>query len=406
MMKIPKADVLLILLMFIAQTLRPQERFVTWREIKSSDIQVGAERFSLYLPLLKNKKVAIVANQTSMVSTIHLVDTLLSLKINIVKIFAPEHGFRGEAEAGALILNGKDIKTGLPTISLYGKQKKPTQENLKDVDVILFDIQDVGVRFYTYISTLHYVMEACVENTKELIVLDRPNPNGFYVDGPVLEKEYASFVGMHSVPLVHGMTIGEYAQMINGEKWLNNKRLCKLKVIPVKGYNHTLFYRPPVNPSPNLNSIESIYLYPSLGLFEGTKVSVGRGTYTPFSIIGYPGFSHGDFTFKPVAIKGMSENPFYQDTLCNGINLSEFARNYLKVNKSIYLFWLIGMYESYPAKDKFFTSFFDKLAGTDTLRKQIIAGKTEGDIRKSWKMKIDNFKKIRKKYLLYTDFEN
>lgn len=406
MMKIPKADVLLILLMFIAQTLRPQERFVTWREIKSSDIQVGAERFSLYLPLLKNKKVAIVANQTSMVSTIHLVDTLLSLKINIVKIFAPEHGFRGEAEAGALILNGKDIKTGLPTISLYGKQKKPTQENLKDVDVILFDIQDVGVRFYTYISTLHYVMEACVENTKELIVLDRPNPNGFYVDGPVLEKEYASFVGMHSVPLVHGMTIGEYAQMINGEKWLNNKRLCKLKVIPVKGYNHTLFYRPPVNPSPNLNSIESIYLYPSLGLFEGTKVSVGRGTYTPFSIIGYPGFPHGDFTFKPVAIKGMSENPFYQDTLCNGINLSEFARNYLKVNKSIYLFWLIGMYESYPAKDKFFTSFFDKLAGTDTLRKQIIAGKTEGDIRKSWKMKIDNFKKIRKKYLLYTDFEN
>ncbi len=405
-MKIPKADVLLILLMFIAQTLRPQERFVTWREIKSSDIQVGAERFSLYLPLLKNKKVAIVANQTSMVSTIHLVDTLLSLKINIVKIFAPEHGFRGEAEAGALILNGKDIKTGLPTISLYGKQKKPTQENLKDVDVILFDIQDVGVRFYTYISTLHYVMEACVENTKELIVLDRPNPNGFYVDGPVLEKEYASFVGMHSVPLVHGMTIGEYAQMINGEKWLNNKRLCKLKVIPVKGYNHTLFYRPPVNPSPNLNSIESIYLYPSLGLFEGTKVSVGRGTYTPFSIIGYPGFPHGDFTFKPVAIKGMSENPFYQDTLCNGINLSEFARNYLKVNKSIYLFWLIGMYESYPAKDKFFTSFFDKLAGTDTLRKQIIAGKTEGDIRKSWKMKIDNFKKIRKKYLLYTDFEN
>lgn len=405
-MKILKATVLLILFMFIAQILRSQERFVTWKEINSFDIQVGAAQFRLYLPLLKNKKVAIVANQTSMVSTIHLVDTLLSLKINIVKIFAPEHGFRGEAEAGAFLLSGKDIQTGLPIISLYGKQKKPTQENLKDVDVILFDIQDVGVRFYTYISTLHYIMEACAENMKELIVLDRPNPNGFYVDGPVLEKEYTSFVGMHPVPLVHGMTIGEYAQMINGEKWLNNKMLCKLKVIPVKGYNHTLFYRPPVNPSPNLNSIESIYLYPSLGLFEGTRVSVGRGTYTPFSIIGYPGFPHGTITFKPVSIKGMSENPLYQDTLCDGINLSEFARNYLKVNKSIYLFWLIGMYESYPVKDKFFTSFFDKLAGTDALRKQIILGKTEEDIRKSWKIKIDNFKKIRKKYLLYTDFED
>jgi len=370
-----------------------------------NDIKVGAERTALYFPLLKDKYIAVVANQTSKLGNTHLVDTLFNSGMKLIKIFCPEHGFRGKAGAGEFVNDNVDLKTGLPIFSLYGKNRKPRASDLKEIQVIIFDIQDVGARFYTYISTLHYVMEACAENNIELIVLDRPNPNGFYVDGPVLDMKYKSFVGMHPVPLVHGLTIGEYAQMINGEKWLAGKVQCKLKVVPVENYNHKMLYKLPVKPSPNLSTMSAIYLYPSLCLFEGTIVSVGRGTDKPFQIFGHPDLLIGDYKFKPHSIPGVSANPKLGGKLCTGFDLTEFSDGYFPNYKKIYLFWLIETYKELKDKPDFFNNFFDKLAGNSTLRKQILNGLSEEEIRKSWQPDLIKFKKIRKKYLLYPDFE-
>lgn len=362
---------------------------------------VGAERFEEYLSLVKNKKVGILTNQTSVVRNengdfIHLLDTLLSLDVDVIKIFSPEHGFRGNVEAGGYVNNSVDSKTNLPIISLYGKNKKPTKEQIKDCEVILFDLQDVGCRFYTYISTLHYVMEACAENNCKLILLDRPNPND-YIDGPVLEAKFQSFVGMHRVPVLHAMTIGEYAKMINGEGWLENSIQCDLQVIEIFGWEHDMkeVYQLFVAPSPNLQTPKAIELYPSLCFFEGTKVSVGRGTDTPFEIIGYPDYYDKTFSFTPRAIKGVSDNPMYKGKKCYGMKD-------LKVQKKeLDLSFLIKMYKTANKKEDFFNSFFDKLAGTDQLRKQIEKGLSQEEIKLSWQKDIEKFKKIRQKYLLY-----
>jgi uncharacterized protein YbbC (DUF1343 family) len=345
-----------------------------------------------------------VINQTSVIDHRLLIDSLLALKVHIKKIFAPEHGFRGTSEAGASIANAIDQKTGLPVVSLYGDHKKPTAADMADIDIVIYDIQDVGVRYFTYISTLHYVMEACAENKKELIVLDRPNPNGFYVDGPVLDKQFASFVGMDPVPIVYGMTAGEYAQMVNGEGWLAKGEKCQLTVIKVDGYSHKNQYPVTISPSPNLSTMAAIYLYPSLGLFEGTNVSVGRGTDMPFEVVGKPDFKENDTVFTPHSIAGKSEDPMYKGKICKGVRLTRFANDFIKSSNEIYLYWLIGFYKEETDKEHFFNSFFDKLAGTDQLRTQIIAGKTPEEIHKSWKPGLDAFKKVRAKYLLYEDF--
>lgn len=356
-----------------------------------------------YLSLLKNKGVAIVANHSSMIGDTHLVDSLLALQVAIKKVFAPEHGFRGAADAGETVKNSKDKRTGLPVISLYGSRKKPSAEELKGIDVIVFDIQDVGTRFYTYISTMHYVMEACAENGKTLIVLDRPNPNGHFVDGPVREEQQKSFVGMHPVPIVHGMTIGEYAQMINGEGWLPGGRKCDLKVITCKGWNHQDLYQLPVKPSPNLPNMSSVYLYPSLCLFEGTIVSVGRGTDKPFQVIGYPGLTGGRSEFTPRSVVG-AKHPPYENEKCSGFDLSQFGTVYMRSYKKIYLFWLKSIYEQ-SEKKNFFTDYFNLLAGNTSLQQQIKDGKDIEEIRATWEEGLNKFKSIRKKYLLYPDFD-
>jgi uncharacterized protein YbbC (DUF1343 family) len=373
--------------------------------ITIAQIKTGAEATNEYLPLLKAKKVALVVNQTSIIGKKHLIDSLLSLKVNITKIFVPEHGLWGNVEAGGNVNNSTYMKTGIPVISLYGKKEKPSAEDLKDVDLMIFDIQDVGARFYTYISTLTYIMESCAENNMQLFVFDRPNPNGFYIDGPVLEKAFSSFVGLHPVPVVYGMTIGEYAMMVNGEGWLKSGSKCNLKVIKLTNYDHSKKYILPVPPSPNLKSQEAIYLYPSLCFFEGTDVSVGRGTDYPFELIGKPGFKHGNINFTPKSIPGISDHPLYENVECHGLNVVDFCENYILNSKKIYLFWLTGFYEQDEHKDKFFNNFFDKLAGTDKLRLQIIKGETIENIQKSWQPDIDKFKKTRSKYLLYPDFE-
>jgi len=368
-------------------------------------LRTGAERMDAYLPALQGLRVALCGNQTSVVGNTHLVDTLLSSHVNLVKLFCPEHGFRGQAEAGATIASGKDPQTGLPVISLYGKNKKPTAEQLQDIDVILFDLQDVGCRFYTYISTLHYVMEAAAENGVKVIVLDRPNPNGFYVDGPVLDINYKSFVGMHPVPVVYGMTIGEYARMINGEKWMANGIQCDLTVVQLEGYTHQTRYELPVAPSPNLQTPEAVFLYPSLCLFEGTNVSVGRGTQEPFEKYGAPGMQTGDYRFTPVAIPGVSENPPFKGQECRGFLLHDWAKAHLSdpAAATFNLSYLLTAYRYSSDSQQFFlkNNFFDKLAGTDQLRKQMIAGATEEEIRASWKPKLQKFNEIRQKYLLY-----
>ncbi len=376
-----------------------------------NDLKVGADKTEAYLPLLKDKSVAIVANQSSMIGNTHLVDSLLKKGIKIKKVFCPEHGFRGIVDAGKHVDTYKDEKTGLTIVSLYGKNKKPTPEFLNDVDVVIFDIQDVGVRFYTYLSTMHNVMEACAENEKQFIVLDRPNPNGYYIDGPVLEDAYKSFLGMHPVPIVYGMTIGEYAQMINGEGWLNNHIKCNLKVIPLQGYTHNDLYQLPIKPSPNLANMTSVYLYPSLGLFEGTVVSVGRGTDLPFQVIGHPKLQNYipagkkvGYTFTPQPKPGAME-PKYKGQLCYGYNLVTFGDSYIKYIKKIYLFWLIETFKNTHDKTTYFDENFNYHAGNATLQKQIKDGVSETDIRKSWETGINNFKTIRKRYLLYSDFE-
>jgi uncharacterized protein YbbC (DUF1343 family) len=368
-------------------------------------IKTGAEQISKYLSLIQNKKVAIVANHTTRINETHLVDSLLSLNINIKKIFSPEHGFRGRADAGEHVKNYKDKKTGLPVISLYGSSKKPKLSDLENIDILIFDIQDVGVRFYTYISTMHYVMEACAEMNVEMMILDRPNPNGFYVDGPILDSTYRSFVGMHPIPIVHGLTIAEYAQMINGESWLKNGVVCELDIIQCKNYTHDSKYELPINPSPNLQNMTSIYLYPSLGFFEGTSLSAGRGTEFPFQVFGGPDFRTTDFTFTPKSIDGASKYPKHQNKKCYGVDLRKIDLEDLNSQKQINLEWIIIAYNSVENKDEFFKKFFHSISGTNQLKEQIIAGKSEEEIRKTWKPGIEKFKQIRKKYLIYEDFK-
>ena len=371
--------------------------------LTDKEITTGAKQIDKYISLLNGKKVGIIANPTSMVGNTHLVDTLLSLKVNIKKIFSPEHGFRGQSDAGEKVNNQQDEKTGIQIISLYGNHKKPTSEDLKDIDVLIYDMQDVGVRYYTYISTMTYCMEAAAENKIKFIVLDRPNPNGHYVDGPVLDSKWKSFLGLHAIPIVYGMTCGEYANMINQESWLENKIICDLTIIPLKGYTHKVSYQLQVKPSPNLPNMTAVYLYPSLGLFEGTIISLGRGTDLPFQQIGHPKLSNGKIQFTPKPTK-ISKHPKYEGLICNGYDLRNFGNEVIKSSRKIYLFWLIGTYTN--LKDKsYFDENFNWHAGNSELQEQIKAGKNEDEIRKSWQPKIDEFKKIRKKYLLYEDFE-
>lgn len=358
--------------------------------------RTGAENTTAYLSLLKNKKVGIVTNQTAILSNkMHLVDYLLEQKIKLQTIYAPEHGFRGTADAGEHVVDGKDSKTGLPIISLYGNNKKPKPEQLAGLDVMVFDLQDVGARFYTYISSLHYIMEACAENNIPLIILDRPNPNGNIVDGPILEKEFTSFVGMHPIPLLHGMTIGEYAQMINGEKWLKDGEQCNVTVIPCINYKREMTYSLPVKPSPNLPNDQAVNLYASLCLFEGTNVSVGRGTEMQFQIYGSPFLPKSDFSFTPIPNLG-SKDPMHKDHLCYGEDLTKIDKV-----KQLELKWLIKAYQTTADQTKFFTEFFTKLAGTKKLQQQIESGVSEIEIRKSWEADLKNFKAMRKKYLIY-----
>lgn len=365
----------------------------------------GADQTSLYLDYLRGKNVGMVINQTSVIgksNTLSL-DTLLKMGVAIKKIFGPEHGFRGDASNGADVNNNIDAKSGVPVISIYGnKHYKPTPEDLKGIDLMIYDIQDVGARFYTYLSTLQYVMEACAENNIELMILDRPNPNGFYVDGPILDTVNHSFVGMNTVPIVHGLTTAEYAQMLNAEGWLKNHQQCKLKIIRVANYKHSSRYVLPVNPSPNLNTARSILLYPSVCLFEGTTLSLGRGTMSPFLQIGHPSLQ-GKYTysFTPVSIKGMSEDPPQKNKICYGIDLKNYDTNTVYNTGKLNLAWLIELYKAFPDKEHFFNAYFTKLAGTTVLRKQIEAGKTEAEIRASWEPGLAKYKAMRAKYLLY-----
>jgi len=372
---------------------------------KKSAIITGADQIELYIDYLKGKNIGMVINQTSVIgkNLTLSVDTLLKLGITVKKIFGPEHGFRGDASNGATVNNASDPATGLQVISLYGnKHYKPTPADLNGIDLVIFDIQDVGARFYTYLSTLHYVMEACAENNVELMILDRPNPNGFYVDGPVMDTAYRSFIGLNPVPVVHGLTIAEYAQMINGEGWLKNHAQCKLKIIKVANYKHNSTYTLPVNPSPNLNTEKSILLYPSVCLFEGTTLSLGRGTMYPFLQIGHPGLEGKyKYSFKPVSIPGMSEDPPQKDKICYGINLEDYNTNKIRATGKINLSWLIELYKAFPDKEHFFNAYFIKLAGTEELRKQIEAGKSEEEIRASWEPALSSYKTLREKYLLY-----
>tara|TARA_B100001175_G_C19478516_1_gene625755 strand:- start:620 stop:1801 length:1182 start_codon:yes stop_codon:yes gene_type:complete len=360
---------------------------------------VGANRTELFLNHIEGLNVAVVANLSSKIKSntksIHLIDSLLKLNIKIKKVFSPEHGFRGEADAGEKVEDGIDQKTGIPIISLHGTNKKPTKDQMKDIDVVIFDIQDVGARFYTYISTLHYVMEAVGENNKKLIILDRPNPNGHYVDGPILESKYKSFIGMHPVPVVYGMTIGEFGIMINEEGWLKNQIYSDLKVIPIKNYNRKMVYELPIKPSPNLPNKQSINLYPSLCFFEQTPISIGRGTNMQFQVIGSPEWENNDFSFKPISMSG-AKYPKHIDQICNGIDLRESP--YLS---RINLKWLIDAYNKSKNKSAFFKDGFNKLAGNKMLKEQIIDGLSEKEIKQSWKSGVENFKLMRSKYLIY-----
>lgn len=362
-------------------------------------IIVGAARTGAYLPLLRGKRIAVLANHSSLIGKVHLVDTLLRSGIRVVKVFAPEHGFRGDRPDGALIRDSKDVATGLPVVSLYGQNKRLPATLLEDIDILIFDIQDVGVRFYTYISAMHYAMEACAKAGKLLLVLDRPNPNGMYVAGPVLDSTMRSYVGMHPIPVVHGLTVGELATMINGEGWLLHGR-CPLKVIGALHYDHSMTWPLPVKPSPNLPNDLAVRLYPSLALFEGTAISVGRGTYSPFLQIGHPSFNHLPHRFRPVAIEGMSKYPPHENTICYGYDLAgeELAPHFT-------LRYLLEFYHTFEHKEAFFNDYFNKLTGDTTTMRQIKDGLSEADITAGWEKDLARYKQIRKKYLLYPDFE-
>ncbi len=367
-----------------------------------TEIQPGAYHFDRYLPALQGKRVALMVNQTAEVNNVLLPDTLLRLGVNVVKIFSPEHGFRGTANAGALVKNGNDPETGLPVISLYGNRKKPTADQLKDVDLVIYDLQDVGARFYTYISSLEYLMEACGAYNIPLMILDRPDPLGFIVDGPVLDRKFRSFVGMQPVPVIYGMTPGEYAKMLIGEKWITPSAL-DLTVVTCSYYSHRSSYELPVPPSPNLKNMTAIYLYPSLCFFEGTPISVGRGTEQPFQQFGHPLLKKYSYTFTPKGMPGAS-SPLLEGQVCKGMLIADNPEEALKlIDGKLQLSWLIDVYKNYPEQDKFFTAFFEKLAGTDVLRKQITEGLSEAEIRESWEPSLQQFRKIRSKYLLYAE---
>ncbi len=366
----------------------------------------AAYQTHIYFPMLEGKRIAFVGNHTSVINDVHLVDTLINANINIVKIYSPEHGFRGLAAAGEYVDSEVDLKTGLPIISLYGNNRKPNPDQLNDVDIVLFDIQDVGARFYTYISTMTYIMEAAAKKNIPVIILDRPNPNGHYVDGPILEKSFSSFVGLHAVPVVHGMTIGEYANMVNNMGWLEDSIKCSLSIIEMINYTHNSVYEPPISPSPNLPNVISIYLYPSLCFFEGTPISVGRGTDLPFQIFGHSKLPQSiyNYSFKPES-RTSAPNPPELNKVCNGVDLTSLKIADVRNDAKINLDYLIDAYNNFPEKDKFFNNFFNRLAGNNKLQEQIKQGMTAEEIRATWKDELDAFKLIRKKFLLYPDFE-
>lgn len=365
-------------------------------------LKVGAEQLEKYLPLLKNKRVGLVVNHTAMLNQTHLVDTLISLGVNVLKIYAPEHGFRGTADAGEHVASYTDKKTGVAVVSLYGTNKKPSPEQLADIDIVIYDIQDIGARFFTYISTMYLLMESCAENNKPVLILDRPNPNGDYIDGPVLNMQLKSFIGMLPLPIVHGLTVGELAHMINGQYWLKDSLQCTFTVVPVLNYTHTTEYELPIKPSPNMPNMQAIRLYPSLAFFEGTNVSVGRGTYFPFQVIGSPFTTDTSYSFTPISIDGMSKDPMHLNKKCYGYDLKNVA-----IKKEVDLSYVIKMYQLTTDKVGYFgkNNFFDKLAGTTELKKQIIANKSIAEIKKTWEKDLLVYKSMRKKYLLYPDFE-
>jgi uncharacterized protein YbbC (DUF1343 family) len=398
------ATICILMFTFHSQGQHPRGEIAAIKD--EAPFQTGAGQTEKYFPLLEGKKIALVVNHTSMVGRWHLLDLLFSKNFEIEKVFGPEHGFRGDMHDGGAVSDTVDPKTGVPVISLYGQKKKPGPEDLEGIEIMVFDIQDVGVRCYTYLSTLTYVMEACAAEGIPLVVLDRPNPNGFYVDGPVLDLKYESFVGMHPIPLVYGMTIGEYARMVNGERWLEEGVQCELTVIPMNGYDRKKLYKLPVKPSPNLPEWQSVYLYPSLVLFEGTIMSVGRGTDFPFQVIGHPGFAIGSFTFMPRSMPGVSLHPKYEGEQCYGQNLTGFAENRERNDHHFTMQYLIGAYAYFSDRNDtvFFTDYFDKLAGTNRLRKDIEKGMSAEEIRSGWQPGHQEFMDIRKKYLQYPDF--
>lgn len=366
----------------------------------NDELITGDARFDLYLPLIRGKKVALLVNHTAMINEVHLLDTLLTLGIDVVKIFAPEHGFRGTADAGEHVASGVDKSTGLPVISLYGDHRKPRPEDLEGLDLVLFDIQDVGVRFYTYISTMSYMMEACAREQIPFVVLDRPNPNGHFVDGPLMDTCCTSFIGLHAgVPVAHGMTVGEYGRMVNEEGWLSGGLKVDYRVIPVKNWSHDRVFRLPVRPSPNLPNMKAVYLYPTLCFFEATVLSVGRGTEKPFQVIGHPGFP-GDFHFTPKPVPG-ARHPKLEGRLCHGIDYSLLSEDSLRAMGRIRLDWIIGAWQRFPDKSAFFLPHFYRLAGNRELEEQIKAGLSEEEIRASWAPGLRNFEQIRSKYLIY-----
>ncbi len=378
---------------------------ITCEAIQDESIKPGAYVIEEYFPLITGKRIGIIVNHASVIGHANLVDTLLNLDFDIEKIFTPEHGFKGNAEAGASVTDDTYSEKEIPVISLYGSKRKPTDKDLASIDIMIFDLQDVGVRFYTYISSLHYIMEACAQNEIPLLLLDRPNPNGHYVDGPVLKEEYSSFVGMHPVPIVYGMTIGEYAQMINGEFWLSDSVQCELIVIRCKNYTHSHYYSLPIDPSPNLNNMSAIYLYPTTCLFEGTVVSEGRGTEAPFQLIGHPDYSHQDVSFIPNPVPGASMHPKLKGEICYGVDLRHLPLDTLKGWNTIQLDYILDFYKDLNMGSRFFIDYIDLLAGTDEFRKKIIQGWEAEEIQRSWQEELVNFKEVRTKYLLYPDFE-
>jgi uncharacterized protein YbbC (DUF1343 family) len=401
----------LICIVFSLTSFSDSRRSISYMEtvFYKKQILTGADQTEKYLPYIRGKRVAIMANPTSIIGKRHLVDSLRTLGINIVKVFGPEHGFRGNASAGAKVMDEIDSATGIPVISLYGPKNKPSKEDLANVDILIYDLQDVGVRFYTNINALVRLMEACYDNGKELLILDRPNPNAYLVDGPILDMKYKSGIGMFPIPMSHGLTIGEFAQMANGEGWLANKVKCTIKIIPVANYNHDMPYTLPIKPSPNLNTQQSILLYPSTCMFEGTYLNHGRGTYFPFTVIGSPELKGKyEFSYTPTGIKGMAETPLFMDQVCYGLDLRNYDVSKLRRSKQINLQWILELYKAHPYKEKFFDSklskemgTIEKLIGSGLFRQQVIDGKSEKEIRASWEPGLSEYKRMRKKYLLY-----